>query len=276
MLEKLKTIEARLMEVERQLSDPAVYGDRDRLTALSREQKELTPIVTAYRAYVRASQTAEDAAAMLSDPELRELAQEELAAARADTERLEDELMGLRFRLSPLSFYQVNRVQTERLYGQALEFAALSGGETVVDAYCGAGTIGLCMARKAGRVVGIEIVPDAVRDAKENAARNGVGNAEFLAGACEDVLPRLVEDGLRPDVAVLDPPRKGCEPAVLEAVARSAPRRIVYVSCNPATLARDAKRLAELGYPLRALRPCDMFPWTGEVETVVLLQASKV
>lgn len=190
-------------------------------------------------------------------------------------ERLEDELMGLRFRLSPLSFYQVNRVQTERLYAQALEFAALSGGETVVDAYCGAGTIGLCMARKAGRVVGIEIVPDAVRDAKENAARNGVGNAEFIAGACEDVLPRLVEGGLRPDVAVLDPPRKGCEPAVLEAVARSAPRRIVYVSCNPATLARDAKRLAELGYPLRALRPCDMFPWTGEVECVALIQRTE-
>ena len=191
-------------------------------------------------------------------------------------ERLEDELMGLRFRLSPLSFYQVNRVQTERLYAQALEFAALSGGETVVDAYCGAGTIGLCMARKAGRVVGIEIVPDAVRDAKENAARNGEDNAEFLAGACEDVLPRLVEGGLRPDVAVLDPPRKGCEPAVLEAVARSAPRRIVYVSCNPATLARDAKRLAELGYPLRVLRPCDMFPWTGEVECVALMERGSI
>lgn len=186
-------------------------------------------------------------------------------------EWLEDELMGLRFRLSPLSFYQVNRTQTERLYGQALEFAALSGGETVVDAYCGAGTIGLCMAQKAKRVVGIEIVPDAVRDAKENARRNGVENAEFLAGACEKVLPELVGGGLKPDVVVLDPPHRGCEPAVLEAVARSDPRRIVYVSCNPATLARDLKRLSALGYPLRALRPCDMFPWTGEVECVALI-----
>ena len=178
-------------------------------------------------------------------------------------EWLEDELMGLRFRLSPLSFYQVNRTQTERLYGQALEFAALSGGETVVDAYCGAGTIGLCMAQKAKRVVGIEIFPDAVR--------NGVENAEFLAGACEKVLPELVGGGLKPDVVVLDPPHRGCEPAVLEAVARSDPRRIVYVSCNPATLARDLKRLSALGYPLRALRPCDMFPWTGEVECVALI-----
>lgn len=187
-------------------------------------------------------------------------------------ERLENELMGLRFRLSPLSFYQVNRVQTERLYGQALEFAALTGAETAVDAYCGAGTIGLCMAQKAQKVVGIEIVSDAIRDAKENAARNGVKNAEFLVGACEELLPRLVQEGLRPDVVMLDPPRKGCEEAVLAAAAGTHPARIVYVSCNPATLARDAKRLNGLGYALKKLCPCDMFPWTGEVECVALFE----
>ena len=183
---------------------------------------------------------------------------------------LEDELCGLRFRLSPLSFYQVNPPQAERLYAQAAAFCALTGRELVVDAYCGAGTIGLSLARQAGRVVGIEIVPDAVRDAQENAARNGVGNAEFLQGACEEVLPRLVAQGLRPDVVVLDPPRRGCEEAVLRAAAQSAPARIVYVSCNPATLARDVRRLDGLGYRLAAARPVDMFPWTGEVETAAL------
>ena len=183
---------------------------------------------------------------------------------------LEDELCGLRFRLSPLSFYQVNPPQAERLYAQAAAFCALTGRELVVDAYCGAGTIGLSLARQAGRVVGIEIVPDAVRDAQENAARNGVGNAEFLQGACEEVLPRLVAQGLRPDVVVLDPPWRGCEEAVLRAAAQSAPARIVYVSCNPATLARDVRRLGGLGYRLAAARPVDMFPWTGEVETAAL------
>lgn len=187
-------------------------------------------------------------------------------------ERLEDELMGLTFRLSPLSFYQVNAVQTQRLYGQALEFAALSGGETVVDAYCGAGTIGLALSACAQKVVGIEIVPDAIRDARENARRNGIANAEFIVGACEERLPALVAEGLRPDVVILDPPRKGCDEAVLCAAARSGPKRMVYVSCNPATLARDAARLAGLGYsPVRA-RIVDMFPWTGEVECVALLQ----
>lgn len=187
-------------------------------------------------------------------------------------ERLEDELMGLSFQLSPLSFYQVNRVQTEHLYQQALEFADLTGNETVVDAYCGAGTIGLCMAQKAQKVIGIEIIPEAIADAKENAVRNHVRNAEFYAGACEDLLPKFVQKGLRPDVVMLDPPRKGCDAAVLTAVTTPQPKRIVYVSCNPATLARDAKRLSELGYALKKLRPCDMFPWTGEVECVALFE----
>ena len=187
-------------------------------------------------------------------------------------ERLEDELMGLKFRLSALSFYQINRRQTERLYGQALEFAALTGKETVADAYCGAGTISLCMAKSAKRVIGVEIVPEAIADAKENAARNGVHNAEFIVGACEDVLPKLVSEGLKPDVVMLDPPRKGCEEAVLTAAAQTHPQRIVYVSCNPATLARDAKRLAAMGYSMKKLRVCDMFSWTGEAECVALFE----
>ncbi len=182
-----------------------------------------------------------------------------------------DELCGLRFRVSPLSFFQVNPAQTQRLYELALEFAALTGGETVVDAYCGAGTISLLLARRAARVVGIEIVEAAVRDAQDNAARNGIANAEFIAGASEEALPRLVAQGLRPDVAVVDPPRKGCEAAVLRAIAAAAPARIVYVSCNPATLARDAAVLASLGYAPVRVQCVDMFCWTGAVETVMLL-----
>ena len=180
---------------------------------------------------------------------------------------LEEELCGLRFRLSPLAFFQVNPAQTERLYAQARAFCGLRGKELVVDAYCGAGTISLMLAGQAGRVLGVEIVPEAVHNARENAARNGVDNAEFLEGACEEVLPRLVAQGLRPDVVVLDPPRRGCEEAVLRAAAQCGASRLVYVSCNPATLARDTARLGRLGYVLEAARPVDMFPWTGEVET---------
>lgn len=191
-------------------------------------------------------------------------------------DRLEDELLGLTFRLSPLSFYQVNPMQTERLYRQAIDFAALTGGETVADAYCGAGTIGLSLAKQARRVVGIEIVEPAVRDAKENARRNGVTNAEFYAGPCEKLLPQLASKGLKFDAVVLDPPRKGCDEAVLRAAAQTNPARIVYVSCNPATLARDVARLRKLGYVLRKARPFDMFSWTGEVETVALLEREKL
>lgn len=187
-------------------------------------------------------------------------------------ERLEDELMGRKFSLSPLSFYQVNRRMTQRLYDQAVQFADLTGGETVVDAYCGAGTIGLALADKAQSIIGIELVADAVQDAQQNAIANGITNAQFLHGACEHVLPKLVQDGLAPDVVVLDPPRRGCDEKVLVAVAQSAPARIVYVSCNPATLARDVKRLGVLGYELASLVPVDMFPWTGEMEMVALLQ----
>lgn len=184
---------------------------------------------------------------------------------------MEDTLCGLRFSVSPLSFFQVNPQQTERLYGLALEYAGLTGAETVVDAYCGAGTISLLLAQKAKKVIGIEIVPEAIQNANENAAHNGIANAEFHVGATEELLPKLVENGLRPDVIVLDPPRKGCDPAVLQAIIAAAPKRVVYVSCGAPTLARDAKLLAEGGYAAERVQCVDMFCWTGAVETVMSL-----
>ena len=184
---------------------------------------------------------------------------------------MEDTLCGLRFSVSPLSFFQVNPRQTERLYGLALEYAGLTGAETVVDAYCGAGTISLLLAQKAKKVIGIEIVPEAIQNANENAAHNGIANAEFHVGATEELLPKLVENGLRPDVIVLDPPRKGCDPAVLQAIIAAAPKRVVYVSCGAPTLARDAKLLAEGGYAAEKVQCVDMFCWTGAVETVMSL-----
>lgn len=184
---------------------------------------------------------------------------------------MEDTLCGLRFSVSPLSFFQVNPAQTEKLYGLALEYAGLTGFETVVDAYCGAGTISLLLAQKAKKVIGIEIVPEAIQNANENAVRNHIENAEFHVGATEELLPRLIADGLRPDVIVLDPPRKGCDPAVLEAIIAAAPKRVVYVSCGAPTLARDAKLLAEGGYTAEKVQCVDMFCWTGAVETVMVL-----
>lgn len=188
---------------------------------------------------------------------------------------MEDTLCGLRFSVSPLSFFQVNPQQTERLYGLALEYADLTGVETVVDAYCGAGTISLLLAQKAKKVIGIEIVPEAIQNANENAARNGIANAEFHVGATEDLLPKLVENGLRPDVIVLDPPRKGCDPAVLQAIIAAAPKRVVYVSCGAPTLARDAKLLAEGGYAAERVQCVDMFCWTGAVETAMVMSQQK-
>lgn len=187
-------------------------------------------------------------------------------------ERLRDELCGNAFLLSPLSFFQVNPEQTEKLYATALEFAQLSGNELVADVYCGAGTISLMLARKARKVIGIEVVPDAIRDAKHNAKMNGVENAGFYCGTAETVLPQMVSEGLRPDVIVLDPPRKGAEAAVLEAVAKAAPVRVVYVSCNPATQARDAKILCEMGYQATKCQPVDMFCHTAGVENVMLFE----
>ena len=184
---------------------------------------------------------------------------------------LMDTLCGLRFKLSVPSFYQVNRDQAEVLYGKALEFAGLTGEETVLDLYCGTGTITLCMAAKAKKVIGAEIVPPAIADAKENAARNGIENAEFFCGDAADIAAKLEQDGLRPDVITVDPPRKGLSPEVIASVAAMGPERVVYVSCDPATLGRDVKLFAELGY--RAIRACavDMFPGTRHVETVCLL-----
>ena len=184
---------------------------------------------------------------------------------------LMDTLCGLRFKLSVPSFYQVNRDQAEVLYGKALEFAGLTGEETVLDLYCGTGTITLCMAAKAKKVIGAEIVPPAIADAKENAARNGIENAEFFCGDAADIAAKLEQDGLRPDVITVDPPRKGLSPEVIASVAAMGPERVVYVSCDPATLGRDVKLFAELGY--RAVRACavDMFPGTRHVETVCLL-----
>lgn len=187
---------------------------------------------------------------------------------------LMDSIGGIRYQISPLSFYQVNPIQTERLYETALEYAGLTGGETVWDLYCGIGTISLFLARKAGKVYGVEIVPDAIRDAKENARRNGITNAEFFVGAAEDVVPKKYEESsgaVRADVVTLDPPRKGCDAKLLETVIAMEPRRIVYVSCDPATLARDLKVLAAGGYRLERVRCVDMFPQGGHVESVCLL-----
>ena len=183
-----------------------------------------------------------------------------------------DYIGDVKFHISPLSFYQVNPVQTERLYGTALEFAGLTGKETVWDLYCGIGTISLFLARRAGRVCGVEIVPQAIRDAKNNAAINDISNARFYVGKAEEVLPGMYEkEGVQADVIVVDPPRKGCEQIVLETMVKMQPDRIVYVSCDPATLARDVKYLRGNGYELDRVKAVDMFPHTVHVETVVLL-----
>jgi 23S rRNA (uracil1939-C5)-methyltransferase len=182
-----------------------------------------------------------------------------------------DELDGLRFRISASSFYQVNPEQTVVLYREAVAAAGLRGSETVLDAYCGVGTLALFMARAAREVYGIEVVDDAITDARTNAELNAITNAKFIAGRVEAVLPELVADGAAFDVAVLDPPRAGCEAAVLRALAESRVGRIVYVSCNPATMARDAGILAGLGFRVERVQPVDMFPHTFHVETVVLI-----
>lgn len=184
---------------------------------------------------------------------------------------LDDTLCGLTFRVSAPSFYQVNRDQCEVLYCKALELAALTGTETVLDLYCGIGTISLVMAQRARRVVGAEIVPAAVADARANAERNGVANAEFFRGDAAEAARRFAAEGLRPDVICVDPPRKGLAPEVVDAMAEMAPARMVYVSCDPATLARDLKRLLEKGYEVREAVAVDMFPRTAHVETVVSL-----
>ena len=176
------------------------------------------------------------------------------------------------FQVSPLSFYQVNRQQAERLYTLAAELAGLSGGELLLDLYCGTGTIGLSMAHLAGSLVGVEVVPQAVENAWENARRNGISNARFLCADAAQAAKQLAEQGQRPDVIILDPPRKGCDAELVEAVVQMAPQRVIYISCDPATLARDLARFAQLGYEPQLAAPVDMFPGTGHVETIVLLQ----
>ena len=191
------------------------------------------------------------------------------------SDRLEDTLCGKTFRLSVPSFYQVNRVQAERLYAKAIEFAGLTGQETVLDLYCGAGTITLALSDHAKKVLGAEIVPEAIDDARENAARNGVKNAEFFCGDASDVAKKLARENLRPDVITVDPPRKGLAADVVESIAEMQPQRVVYVSCDSATMARDVKRLADLGYTAQRACAVDMFPRADHVETVVLLSHKK-
>ncbi len=187
-----------------------------------------------------------------------------------------DKIGNVSYQISPLSFYQVNPVQTEKLYGTALEYAGLTGGETVWDLYCGIGTISLFLAQKAKKVYGVEIVPPAIEDARRNAALNGMENVEFFVGKAEEVLPREYEKNqVYADVIVVDPPRKGCDSVCLDTIVRMQPKRVVYVSCDSATLARDVKYLDERGYAVERVRCCDMFGMSGHVETVVLLSHKK-
>jgi len=176
-----------------------------------------------------------------------------------------------KFNISPLSFYQVNPFQTEVLYNKALEYAGLTGEETVFDLYCGIGTISLFLSEKAKKVYGVEVVEDAIMDARKNAELNGVENVEFIAGESEKVVPELYRQGVRADVVVVDPPRKGCDKTLLETLVGMQPERIVYVSCNPSTLARDLNYLDECGYRTVEVQPVDMFPFTPHVECVVLI-----
>ncbi|WP_208591352.1 23S rRNA (uracil(1939)-C(5))-methyltransferase RlmD [Gracilibacillus suaedae] len=187
-------------------------------------------------------------------------------------EYIYDQIGDIKFAISAKSFYQVNPPQTKKLYDKALEYANLSGNETVIDAYCGIGTISLFLAQKAKKVYGVEIVPEAVSDAKENAKLNHIDNAEFFVGQAEKVMPWWRAQGLQPDVIVVDPPRKGCDEALLQAMLQMKPKRIVYVSCNPSTLARDLRILEDGGYETKEVQPVDMFPQTTHIEAVVKLE----
>lgn len=181
-----------------------------------------------------------------------------------------------RFEISPMSFYQVNPVQTRVLYGKALEYAGLTGEETVFDLYCGIGTISLFLSDKAKKVYGVEVVEEAILDARRNADVNGVTNAEFLVGEAEKVIPEMYSRGVRADVVVVDPPRKGCDEALLKTLVDMEPKRIVYVSCKPSTLARDLKYLEENGYRTVEVQPVDMFPQTAHTECCCLLERTSI
>lgn len=187
---------------------------------------------------------------------------------------IEDTLCGKTFRISPKSFYQVNPVQTEKLYGKAIEFAELTGEETVLDAYCGTGTIGMIAAEHAKKVIGVELNPDAVRDARTNAKRNEVKNIEFYQQDAGQFMVQMAEQKVSIDVVLMDPPRAGSDEAFLSSLVKLRPKKVVYVSCNPETLARDLKYLVKKGYKVEKGVPVDMFPWTGagHVETVCMLK----
>ena len=183
-----------------------------------------------------------------------------------------DILCGVKVKISPLSFYQVNRNGAERLYNKAAEYAGLTGEEDILDLYCGTGTIGLSMAQKVKSLIGVEIIPEAIEDAKTNAELNNIKNARFICGDASLAAEKLKDDGITPQVIILDPPRKGCAEELLKTVAQINPQKIVYVSCDPATLARDCARLLELGYAVNEVTPVDMFPRTSHVESVALLE----
>ncbi len=185
---------------------------------------------------------------------------------------IEDVLCGKTFRISPKSFYQVNPVQTEKLYNKALEFADLKGNEVVVDAYCGTGTIGMIASAKAGKVIGVELNGDAVRDARSNAKANGIKNIQFYQNDAGKFLVEMAEQNAKADVVLMDPPRSGSDEAFLSSVIKIMPEKIVYISCNPETLVRDLKYLSKNSYKVKRAVGVDMFPWTEHVETVVLLQ----
>lgn len=182
-----------------------------------------------------------------------------------------DFIGGIKFAISARSFYQVNPEQTKVLYDKALEYAGLTGNETVIDAYCGIGTISLFLAQKAAKVYGVEIVPEAIEDAKRNAALNGITNVEFAVGEAETVIPNWYEEGIQADVLVVDPPRKGCDEKLLQTIIDMKPKKVVYVSCNPATLARDLRILEDGGYKTIEVQPVDMFPQTTHVECCALM-----
>lgn len=188
---------------------------------------------------------------------------------------ISDYIGKFKFSISPLSFFQVNPVQTEVLYSKTLEFAKLTGNETVFDAYCGTGTISLFLSQKAEKVYGVEIVHEAVIDAVKNSKNNNVNNVEFIEGKSEEVIPDLIKKGIHADVVVIDPPRKGCDAALINAIAEMKPKRVVYVSCDPGTLARDLAIFNDSGFIAREIQPVDMFPQTFHVECVVLMTRVK-
>lgn len=186
-------------------------------------------------------------------------------------EFITDYIGDLKFNISPLSFFQVNPIQTEVLYSKAIEYAKLNGKEIVFDAYCGTGTITLCLAQKAKKVYGVEIIEPAIINARENAKNNNINNAEFFVGKSEEVIPNLINEGIIADTIVVDPPRKGCDKVLLDSIIKVAPKRLVYVSCDPSTLARDLKILTEGGYKVIEVQPVDMFPHTSHIECCSLL-----